>query len=48
MFNQHFFHDGSEEIFDEFLQNRSKRKNIAVVLDPPFGGLVDCIVQSGL
>ncbi|CAK8674260.1 unnamed protein product [Clavelina lepadiformis] len=46
MFNQHFFHDGSEEIFDEFLQNRSKRKNIAVVLDPPFGGLVDCIVQT--
>ncbi|XP_033125599.1 rRNA N6-adenosine-methyltransferase ZCCHC4-like [Anneissia japonica] len=46
MFNNHFF-DGeiSRNVFIEFL-HRNNGKGVIMVTDPPFGGLVDVLVNS--
>lgn len=49
MFNHYFFNKEGEEIFEAFLDGcRSSRGKCAVLLDPPFGGMVDCVAESEL
>ena len=46
MFNHHFFGgDLAESLLEDFLQH-SEPKSILIVLDPPFGGLVEVLVAS--
>nr|CAB3267889.1 zinc finger CCHC domain-containing protein 4 [Phallusia mammillata] len=47
MFNHYLFTQSGEKIFNKFVSDASQNQNqLAVVLDPPFGGLVDCIAES--
>lgn len=46
MFNHHFFDkDTGKTLLQNFIQ-QSTPKSIAVVMDPPFGGLVQVIATS--
>jgi hypothetical protein len=46
MFNHHFFkEDLSKQQLQSFLKN-SKQKSLLIVLDPPFGGLVEVLAAS--
>lgn len=46
MFNRHFF-DDSLKIFESFLKSfKGEKDKICLVLDPPFGGLVDALTES--
>ena len=42
MFNGHFYGEGGEEVCWEFLKSRA----VAIVVDPPFGGLVDVLARQ--
>nr|XP_002124158.1 zinc finger CCHC domain-containing protein 4 isoform X1 [Ciona intestinalis] len=46
MFNRHFFNPTSKLSFKKFLKSAEHPRNIVVVVDPPFGGLVDCVCES--
>ena len=39
MFNGHFYGEGGEKVCWEFLNSRA----VAIVVDPPFGGLVNVL-----
>lgn len=42
MFNGHFYEEGGEEVCREFL----KSGTVAIVIDPPFGGLVEVLAKQ--
>ena len=42
MFNSHFYGEGGEEVCREFLNSRA----VAIVVDPPFGGLVRVLARQ--
>ncbi|KAJ8025759.1 Zinc finger CCHC domain-containing protein 4 [Holothuria leucospilota] len=42
MFNHYFFDNGSKGIYESFLQ-RNNGDGLVLVMDPPFGGLVDAL-----
>lgn len=42
MFNHYFFDNGSKAIYESFLQ-RNNGDGLVLVMDPPFGGLVDAL-----
>uniref|UniRef100_H2Z4X4 CCHC-type domain-containing protein n=1 Tax=Ciona savignyi TaxID=51511 RepID=H2Z4X4_CIOSA len=46
MFNRFFFNNESKSSFELFLKLSKKFENIAIVVDPPFGGLVDCVCET--
>ncbi|KAJ8304059.1 hypothetical protein KUTeg_017642, partial [Tegillarca granosa] len=46
MFNHHFFDGGkSEDVFKKFVKETGK-SNVAMVIDPPFGGMVEALAAS--
>ena len=45
MFNHHFFDKGGEKTLSEFL-NSSDGKDIVLIMDPPFGGLVEVLAAT--
>lgn len=46
MFNHHFFNGTeSQEKFSEFLTEK-ENKHVAIVTDPPFGGLVEVLAST--
>ena len=46
MFNHYFFNDDkSEQIFSNFI-TETDDKHVAMVTDPPFGGLVEVLVST--
>lgn len=42
MFNGHFYEEGGEEVCREFLNSRT----VVIVIDPPFGGLVEVLAKQ--
>ena len=47
MFNRYFFDKEGEAELRSFLKSCfDQKKKCALVLDPPFGGMVDCIAES--
>ena len=42
MFNGYFYEEGGEEVCREFLQSGK----VAMVIDPPFGGLVHVLARQ--
>ena len=42
MFNGHFYEEGGEEVCRAFLQSGV----VAIVIDPPFGGLVEVLARQ--
>lgn len=42
MFNGHFYEEEGEEVCREFLKSRT----VAIVIDPPFGGLVEVLAKQ--
>jgi len=47
MFNHYLFDKAGQESLKSFFLDCSTNKgNLAIVTDPPFGGLVDCICES--
>lgn len=46
MFNHHFFGgEKAESVFQQFLKEEGGKK-VAMVMDPPFGGMVEALVAS--
>jgi len=45
MFNHYFFESTGLEKFSEFIKSTGDGK-IAILMDPPFGGLVDCLCET--
>ena len=43
MFNHHFFDEGGEKVLLEFL---SGSEEMVLIMDPPFGGLVEVLAHS--
>ena len=44
MFNHHFFHSTGKQMFNNFLRKSST--GLVILIDPPFGGLVDPLVNT--
>lgn len=42
MFNGHFYEERGEQVCREFLHSR----RVAIVIDPPFGGLVEVLARQ--
>ncbi|XP_060076756.1 rRNA N6-adenosine-methyltransferase ZCCHC4-like [Ylistrum balloti] len=45
MFNHHFFEEKSTDVFRQFLLEESG-KRVAMVMDPPFGGMVEALAAT--
>ena len=45
MFNGHFYEEGGEEACREFLHS-SDSSVVAIVIDPPFGGLAQVLARQ--
>ncbi|XP_014216966.1 zinc finger CCHC domain-containing protein 4 [Copidosoma floridanum] len=45
LFNHHFFHDDSEDVFKDFL-TQDGGKDMYLVCDPPFGGRIEPMSQT--
>jgi len=46
MFNRFFFDEHGEDQLKEFIGSCKKKTKLAIVLDPPFGGLVTTVGRS--
>ena len=46
MFNRYFFDEHGESELTAFIQSCKKKTKLAIVLDPPFGGLVTTVGRS--
>ena len=47
MFTSFFYEDSGAEICKRFLSSSSRKKEVAIVVDPPFGGLAK-VLATGL
>lgn len=45
VFNHYFFDKENQQLFEEFMQDRV-RDNVLVIVDPPFGGLVEVLLYT--
>ncbi|KAF5299422.1 hypothetical protein FQA39_LY11568 [Lamprigera yunnana] len=45
MFNNHFFFEDSQQVFQDFLKT-IRGEDIVIIMDPPFGGRVELLAQT--